>query len=1306
MEEKARADLGRTARVAALTIAVVLLLGAGSAMADIKYLGDGAKQNPTNNGWDLPLQGTCQQDLTKTTRPACLALRLGTLTTGAYQTKALCEALVSGVQVRSWSTGVCNDTLATDATTCNGKPDRYWDSTTNICAIVMYGDDRNSVECMVHNGTWVAAGTCTGNWIMPLRTDYTPNVLTSNGSNGTGAGAGDQCLRCHNTLTQYNSTRVRDTEDTLFMGHKNMARPVVPNQPWGGPPLHCVNGSNVEQPSYTAEEPCIQAGFKWVPKDQYPSDDAGNPINWTAGTINVGGSCSNPTYPTQTLCVAGGGTWTPGTDYSLAWIYGDWLASLPRAIYKAPATTLASQQVCTDPRGNATNCVSFYGGTMVNNAGASYSCGRCHTTGWTSDASVNTLKEPEATFSGITFPRTSNALANMVNLSGGVANDPKQTSSWDVWGISCTRCHGSAVDTTTGGGVPPFTAALGTSSHHSNLTAPDFPGACSVPGSSCSGGRCTQSNCAAGGGVWYYGYCTDPRFLGGAQSAAGAKTACETHTVGGVDLGVSAPGFPSGTWVTPCSDNSAATATDCALISGATWNLPVSTCSVAGLCNDPAMTTSGTCTGTVASGPLTGLVRQWQATTDIVSCVDAGGKWTGGLAQRGQIITALCMNCHRQETSGYPNTNGSCAGWVVALSASAPTTQGACVAAQGTWTDSGNGIGMTVGPYHSTVTFPSHPHGNQFLNSPHGKFTGTFSQIATGKFLFGSPAGKYLSFFLNDGEAGNTGNGCTGCHEVHTSTVAGERPFREECTECHAKNLNLINHPKGTGTPLEKMATEPFEACVSCHMPGGEHLFRINVNSGYSTFPMPAAMKANTSPNTAADGTFTNAVWVDLDAACGQCHGGGTSQATNTAGRVDLKFSDAGVAGAVSCASVGGTWASNKCTDTVNNNSALCANVGGTFSAGACTLTAGKYLQVGDTAGFLANEKIRIPDAGSLSYDGEPSPVLHKGDLDTYIFAIKVAGAPGILTLAGAPSYPVSGKKVVQNATTNGGSWFSKALLATYAKGMHNDAPTALFTVAYGENPSNIMVDASQSKCSGSLANCNVFDWNWGDASPNGSGVTATHAYALPGTYTVTLTVTQYGFAPGVTSRPVTAYAYDVPPTAAGSCSVDYTTWMASCSNTSTDDNGFQLAAINWGDGTVVSTITGLGSGPFTHKFLIPGNYKITLMVVDSNGQGPTAGPFLLGNALAVNFNYYTISGKVFKAGGVLPLGAAQIQVKNGANVLVKNVMSAADGSYTTGNMKPDTYKLTVSKSGYTFAVPTLTVTIPPSATGKNFTAN
>src|SRR4029077_13692031 len=97
-----------------------------------------------------------------------------------------------------------------------------------------------------------------------------------------------------------------------------------------------------------------------------------------------------------------------------------------------------------------------------------------------------------------------------------------------------------------------------------------------------------------------------------------------------------------------------------------------------------------------------------------------------------------------------------------------------------------------------------------------------------------------------------------------------------------AVDLAKIRHLAGPGTPLERMATEPSEPCVVCHMPEGRHLFRINADPSYSTFPIPAALTTTQNANTAPDGTYTRAVWIDVDAACGQCHGGGTAHAETT----------------------------------------------------------------------------------------------------------------------------------------------------------------------------------------------------------------------------------------------------------------------------------------------------------------------------------------------------------------------------------------------------------------------------------------
>ena len=76
-------------------------------------------------------------------------------------------------------------------------------------------------------------------------------------------GAGDQCLRCHNTVTQYNGPRVRDTNFTLMQGHKNMARPVDKTfKPWGGPPFSCTGKATAND-----EHECVARGRDVGPDD-------------------------------------------------------------------------------------------------------------------------------------------------------------------------------------------------------------------------------------------------------------------------------------------------------------------------------------------------------------------------------------------------------------------------------------------------------------------------------------------------------------------------------------------------------------------------------------------------------------------------------------------------------------------------------------------------------------------------------------------------------------------------------------------------------------------------------------------------------------------------------------------------------------------------------------------------------------------------------------------------------------------------------------------------------------------------------
>ncbi|HTM10178.1 MAG TPA: cytochrome c3 family protein [Verrucomicrobiae bacterium] len=220
--------------------------------------------------------------------------------------------------------------------------------------------------------------------------------------------------------------------------------------------------------------------------------------------------------------------------------------------------------------------------------------------------------------------------------------------------------------------------------------------------------------------------------------------------------------------------------------------------------------------------------------------------------------------------------------------------------------------------------------GNMFLNSPHARFSGNVVPNSLGKYDLEDATGnnngnasKYNSAFQGytcwqsatstspaktmivggvikeiktqtDCEAlygagawrSDLQGTCVTCHDVHNSLFVEstrEAALRKVCTDCHTNSIQRLWHPTGKGTPLD--VSEPWEACVTCHMPRATpsglrmHIFRIDPSNGYSTFPTAAEFGVGAAPtkmiaNSSPDGSYTSAVWVDVDYACGQCHGG------------------------------------------------------------------------------------------------------------------------------------------------------------------------------------------------------------------------------------------------------------------------------------------------------------------------------------------------------------------------------------------------------------------------------------------------
>jgi PKD repeat protein len=129
--------------------------------------------------------------------------------------------------------------------------------------------------------------------------------------------------------------------------------------------------------------------------------------------------------------------------------------------------------------------------------------------------------------------------------------------------------------------------------------------------------------------------------------------------------------------------------------------------------------------------------------------------------------------------------------------------------------------------------------------------------------------------------------------------------------------------------------------------------------------------------------------------------------------------------------------------------------------------------------------------------------------------------------------------------------------------------------------------------------------WNWGDGSPNGAGVSASHQYANSGIYTVTLVVTDNTGATDSASTTVTIS--NRPPTAkAGG---PYSTqpgvaFTANGSGSSDLDGSIASYRWKWGDGTPDTV------GPnatASHTYGSAGNYSIVLTVTDDEGAVATS---------------------------------------------------------------------------------------------------
>ncbi|WP_408647178.1 PKD domain-containing protein [Tessaracoccus coleopterorum] len=228
-----------------------------------------------------------------------------------------------------------------------------------------------------------------------------------------------------------------------------------------------------------------------------------------------------------------------------------------------------------------------------------------------------------------------------------------------------------------------------------------------------------------------------------------------------------------------------------------------------------------------------------------------------------------------------------------------------------------------------------------------------------------------------------------------------------------------------------------------------------------------------------------------------------------------------------------------------------------------------------------------------------------------YVDGVAVADNSSTGAQAYLGYWRIGGDRVWAGATSN---YFAGQLAeaAVYPSALSADAVLAHFVAAGGTAPNRpptaaftttksflgVAVDGSGSADpDGPLAG---YSWNFGDGT-TATGATATHTFAAPGTYQVSLTVTDPQGLSDTSTVPVTVAA-NAAPVAAFDAVVSGHTVALDAGDSSDGDGQITGYAWNFGDGTTGSGVT------TTHDYGEAGTFTVSLTVTDDQGATHTTG--------------------------------------------------------------------------------------------------
>ncbi|MBI5098237.1 MAG: hypothetical protein HZB30_03225 [Nitrospirae bacterium] len=660
-----------------------------------------------------------------------------------------------------------------------------------------------------------------------------------------------------------------------------------------------------------------------------------------------------------------------------------------------------------------------------------------------------------------------------------------------------------------------------------------------------------------------------------------------------------------------------------------------------------------------------------------------------GTLVRGVNATALCMQCHRQEHT-LPYTGGGLGSNIVPTPY---TDNGPLPASEPLYTLPA----IEVGGYGGYAKqFYGYSTGMEFLNGAHGKYTGNFQQIGDTSY--------YGSAFINEDPSGG---GCTTCHNVHQSTVAAvnaSQPFKKTCPDCHvslaANILNSIRHPATSGTPFGDNQDVPG-ACIICHMPrpndgigASAHIFRVNVNENYNTFPSQTEWDAGQrTANTSADGSYTEAVWLDVDMVCGQCHG--------PAGPAVHQFSKTALSTFAEGMHAGGEAPTTDCAacHATSQNGLAPVNPGTDHHTGTCTTC---HTEPGVTQLTTANASCATCHATSQNGLAPVNPGTdhHAGTCITCHTEPGVAQlttanvscatchtiganathhvstANGCTTCHTEPGVTVPASTNANCLACHSSSQGSFAAINT----TNHHGSTQNCTICHTGEPFTPLPATTNASCA-KCHNKNIAMMN--HPVSTGTPATCITCHTKPGTPisidascgschggSASPSATKNG-APYISKVSLDVFAKNMHINAAPKASFtsSMSLYTVTLTDTSTDDSIFPDNAITvkWGDGT---SSTGNAGSVFSHTYATPDKFYIVYTVTDSDR---------LRNSKAI-----TVAVKFSITANISP--ALQSDAKF---ILKKNGVTKATGtgtaSFVFSNLKPGAYQVKMSKSGYIF---------------------